>query len=261
MNLSKRMSAVCALVRPAETIADIGCDHGYVSIELVRAGCAKRVIAADVRPGPLAAAEKNIGLAGMSDRIETRLSDGFHEIRPGEAQAAVIAGMGGDLCLRILREAPEVLRGIRQLVLQPQSEIARVREEIFSLGFAIDAEDMVEEDGKHYMMFSAVNVGMLPETLPEGFTTKAWGNPAEYRYGRFLLAEQNPVLRAFLAREYQKFEEVLENLRVSGVHPERMAELAAEQRYREEALSRYEMQGSDGVSPEHCPGGDCGSVG
>ena len=242
MNLSRRMNAVVGLVRPAEAIADIGCDHGYVSLELVRRHLAERVIAADVRPGPLSAARANVAEAGLSETIETRLSDGFREIRPGEVQGAVIAGMGGDLCLKILKQSPEVLAEMSQLVLQPQSEIARVREEIFSLGFAIEAEDMVEEDGKHYMMFSAVNVRRLPEHLPEGFTEEAWGDPAQYRYGRFLLRQRHPVLREFLAREYEKFEAVLACLRASGAHPAREAELVLEQQYRKEALSCYEMQ-------------------
>ena len=244
IKLSARLAACAALVRNGKRLADVGCDHGYVSMEMIRRGIADRVIAADVRTGPLAIARANIEEAGLSERIETRLSDGLRGFAPGEVQAAVIAGMGGDLCLRILKASPEVLSGVSRLVLQPQSEIARVREEIFSLGFAIDAEDMVEEDHKFYMMFSAVNVKMLPEDslMPEGFSREAWGSAAEYEYGRFLLRQRHPVLKRFLDREYEKTCRLLEELRVRGVHPERLAQLEEEQDVRREALSYYEMQ-------------------
>ena len=242
MNLSLRMQAVSALVREVDCLADVGCDHGYVSIDLVKRNVAKHVIAMDVRPGPLSCARENICEEGLSEKIETRLSDGLEGLAPGEVQAVVIAGMGGDLMLRILKEHPEVLEACDQLVLQPQSEVARVREEIFSLGFAIDAEDMVLDDGKHYMMFSCRNLTTCVEPSDnDAFTRAAWENPTEYRYGRFLLIEHNPVIKAFLEREYQKFEDILSALHAKGGHEERIIELEREQAYRREALSYYEM--------------------
>ena len=240
MMLSGRMEAIVSLVKKTPSLADIGCDHGYVSIALVERGIADRVLAMDVRRGPLRRAKENVAARRLEDRIEIRLSDGLEKLLPGEVQTIVIAGMGGETMLSILCAHPEILASCSQLVLQPQSEIAKVREAVFSLGFAIDAEEMTEEDGKHYMMFSCVPCRTLPEEQ-----AKPWEDPVEYRYGRYLLECRHPVLKAFLEKAYRKFAEILAALEADGEASEkrlsRIRELMEEQKYREEALSCYEM--------------------
>ena len=79
IRLSKRMKCLTDMVSPGKVMADIGCDHGLVSVYLAANGISPRVIAMDVAEGPLKAAEKNVAEAGMSDKIELRLSDGFIE--------------------------------------------------------------------------------------------------------------------------------------------------------------------------------------
>ena len=107
--LSKRMEAVVNMVSPQslvvpekKCIADIGCDHAYVSIALMERGLADKVIAMDVRKGPLEIAAKNVAEYGMENNIELRLSDGMERLKPGEADAIIIAGMGGLLMCSIL---------------------------------------------------------------------------------------------------------------------------------------------------------------
>ena len=77
MRLSDRLETVVSMVRPAESAADIGTDHGHVPVELVRRGTIKRALAMDVRKGPLSRAEESVAMAGLENRIETRLSDGL----------------------------------------------------------------------------------------------------------------------------------------------------------------------------------------
>lgn len=107
MKLPKRLEQIVAMVPPCRTAADIGCDHAYVSIALRERGKAERVLACDVRPGPLEQAKANISRAGLADSIETRLGDGLQPVQTGEAETVILAGMGGELMLRILegREA------------------------------------------------------------------------------------------------------------------------------------------------------------
>ena len=94
------MQANADMVSTGGVVADIGCDHGYLSIYLLESGKKDRAIAMDVRPGPLSSAEENIRLAGLSDSIELRLSDGLEKLSIGEADTVVIAGMGGPLMER-----------------------------------------------------------------------------------------------------------------------------------------------------------------
>ena len=105
--LSIRMRAVADLVTDGLRVADIGTDHGFVPIALVSEGRCPSAIAADVRSGPLSHAAENIRRQGLSDVIETRLSDGLKKIDPGEAEAVIIAGMGGMLMIRILDDGQD----------------------------------------------------------------------------------------------------------------------------------------------------------
>ncbi|MDE6712972.1 MAG: class I SAM-dependent methyltransferase, partial [Lachnospiraceae bacterium] len=89
--LSRRLQAVAALAEPGKTVADIGCDHGYVGIWLIQQKIFSRVIAMDVRPGPLETAKKNIALYRMEDAIELRLSDGLQMLDIGEADGMICA--------------------------------------------------------------------------------------------------------------------------------------------------------------------------
>ena len=152
MELSKRLSAVAALVTNGYRLADIGTDHAYIPICLAGTGRIPEAVAMDVNPGPLLRAEENIRMHGLEDRIKTRISDGFASLEKGEADAAVIAGMGGPLMIRILREGAEVVSTLKECVLQPQSEIEKVRAFLLEEGFFFLDEDMVEEDGKYYPM-------------------------------------------------------------------------------------------------------------
>ncbi len=83
MLLSDRMRAVAGLVQPCKSMADIGCDHGYVAMELVKSNVCRHVIAMDINRGPLDRAKRNIADFCLQDYIETRLSDGVSALRAG----------------------------------------------------------------------------------------------------------------------------------------------------------------------------------
>jgi tRNA (adenine22-N1)-methyltransferase len=140
-------------------VADIGCDHGYVSIYLVESGIASRAIAMDVRKGPLSGALNNIHDFGFSDHIKTRLSDGLKALEPGEADAIIIAGMGGKLMMRILEEGDPVALGVRFGVLQPQSDLDEFRKYLRDKGYVILDEKIVFDDGKYYFPMKVSFVG------------------------------------------------------------------------------------------------------
>ncbi len=127
MLLSDRMRAVSELVQPCKSIADIGCDHGYVAMELVRSKVCRHVIAMDINSGPLDRAKQNIVEYDMQDYIQTRLSDGVSALQAGEVEGIICAGMGGRLILSILEQGRDLISGMKQVVLQPQSELAEVR--------------------------------------------------------------------------------------------------------------------------------------
>ncbi|HIY55706.1 MAG TPA: class I SAM-dependent methyltransferase [Candidatus Dorea merdavium] len=234
MELSKRLYAVAGLVTEGASVADIGTDHGYVPIYLVERGIASKVIAMDVNQGPLNRARMHIVGHGLGDRIETRLSDGLARIRPGEVDTVIVSGMGGPLTIRILQEGKEVADQLNALILQPQSEICRVRRSLTENGYRIEQEDMVLEDGKYYPVMRVVHGTKEPY--------EEW----EYLYGKRLLEARHPVLLEFLKRELHIKESILEQLAGrSGSESarERAEEICREREWIQKALAQYEMGG------------------
>lgn len=190
MELSRRLRAVAGLVTEGASVADIGTDHGYIPIYLVQNNIAKKVIASDINEGPLQRAGIHIREYGeIKDRIETRRSDGLKEIKPGEADTMIAAGMGGGLVIKILEEGKDVTDYMDSLILQPQSEAARVRGYLNEHALQIVEEDMVEEDGKYYPMMKAVHGEQ------EKYTE------IELLYGKQLLKNRHPILKEYLLRE------------------------------------------------------------
>ena len=201
MQLSQRLSSVASMVTAGNCLADVGTDHGYVPIYLYERNIIPRAIAMDVNKGPLERAALHIAESGMKEAIETRLSDGLTALKPGEADSVVIAGMGGPLIIRILSAHPEVTESLKELILQPQSEISEVRIWLYEQGYEIVEEHMVFEDGKYYPMFKAVK---NPEA--EKLTD------LEYKYGKISVLGEPEVLRAYLVREIANKQNILQKL-------------------------------------------------
>lgn len=208
--LSKRLQSVLALTEPVKTVADVGCDHGYVAISLIQQNKASRVIAMDVRKGPLNRAKEHIMQYGMEEFIKTRLSDGVEALSPGEADGLVCAGMGGKLMIGILERGMAVIERMQELVLQPQSELSFVREWLRNHAFAMDEECMVCEDGKFYPMFRVKPANVVAEN--SAMTGTGIQQRVEDRYGPLLLKRRDPVLYQFLQREQRVYTEILRGL-------------------------------------------------
>lgn len=218
MRLSERLERVVSFVRPCASAADIGTDHALVPVELVRRGIVKKALAMDVRPGPLSRAKEQICRAGLSDQIEPRLSDGLAALKPQEAETVIIAGMGGELIIRILTEGRHMWDSVVQWVLSPHSEVFKVRGWLLENGFAIEKEDMVCEDGKYYVLMDVRRAG-------SGIESPA--RDAEFvrlLYGDSLIRERNPVLAQYLKEEEQMLMEREASLRQSAKGSLRAAE-------------------------------------
>ncbi len=201
MNISRRLNRLADMVTEGSRLADVGTDHGYVPLCLCGQKRIKRAIAMDVNQGPLERAKAHIREAGMEGQIETRLSDGLTALRAGEADTILIAGMGGPLTIRILREGAHALPGVKELILQPQSEIGEVRRFLRENGWQIVREDILQEDGKYYPMFRAV-----PAEAPESCSEE------EYRFGKTELQESPQVLLEFLEKRIRVNESICAGL-------------------------------------------------
>lgn len=160
--ISKRLSSVAALVHQDAAIADIGTDHGYIPVYLVKKGIVKSAIASDINIGPLNSCKLLVEDEGLSDKIDVRLSDGLEKIEAHECDTVIIAGMGGELIADILDKCKYINE--KHLILQPMTHPEIVRKYLYDNGFVID-NDIIVNDGNHnYSVFDARYTG---EVLPK----------------------------------------------------------------------------------------------
>jgi len=195
MRVSGRLQKIAHMVKYS-SVADIGTDHGYLPIFLMQNGLAERALAADVNPGPLESAQRNINEAGLGGPITTRLCNGLDCIDPADYEACVISGMGGGLIIDILRQNLEVAQSFKQLLLSPQRDVPDVRRFLHQHGFCINDEYMLEEKGKMYNILD-VSPGVEPEY-----------DGAGYAFGAILINKKSEILRKYINIELNKAKKI-----------------------------------------------------
>ncbi len=185
--LRERLLAVARLVTPVKVVADVGTGDALLACHLVRTGRARRVIATDARPGPLEQARAVVAGAGLAGSVELRLGEGLAALRPGEAETAVLAGMGARTLVAALEAAPAVLAGmgartlvaaleaapavlaeLRRLVLQPNGDPGFIRGWLLAHRWRLVEEDLVLDRGRFYQVLAAEPAGHVLAAEPAG---------------------------------------------------------------------------------------------
>ncbi len=152
-NITPRLRSIINFITDANVVADIGCDHAYVAITLVSEGRAKKVIACDIKEGPLKIASDNIKKYNKEQSVVARLGSGLAPIEENEADTIIIAGMGGELIEEILKENIKKAR-CRHLILQPMNSQETLRHWLIENDFVIEKEDIATEGFKVYNILS-----------------------------------------------------------------------------------------------------------
>lgn len=187
MNL--RLNTLAKMVDPNSRLADIGTDHAYLPIELVKNGKIQYAIASDIAPGPLENARTDIAEAGLTSQIETRLGSGLETVKHvDQIDTVVIAGMGGKLMTNILDAAWNRDYHFKTLVLEPNIGEAGVRNWLMMHNYQIVDEKLIAEAGHTYELIKA----RLTEKR-HNLTEK------EIFFGPLILRAKNPVF-------YQKWQ-------------------------------------------------------
>ncbi len=201
MHLSERIKSTAGCVTKGHVVADIGCDHAYTSIYLINEGIAKRIIATDINKGPVQRAVTNIRECGLCNLIEVRCSDGISDIDISDGiETILISGMGGNLMIDILKGNSRVCECVKELVIQPQSDIARVRHYLHDTGFCIVYEKMVHEDGKYYTIIKAHR------------GVEHYDNEYEYMYGHYLINNPDGTCIDYMRGIHESNERIIRHL-------------------------------------------------
>lgn len=157
--LDNRLALCAEFVRYGASVADIGTDHAYLPVWLTKTGKCPKAIAADVKAEPLGRGQKTIEKYYAEELVQTRLSNGLEKISQDEADDIIIAGMGGELIVKILDGCSFIKDGKKRLILQPMTRSFFLREYLFKNGFEILKERAAEADKKVYSVISAVYTG------------------------------------------------------------------------------------------------------
>lgn len=199
--LGPRLARIASFVPSGARVVDIGTDHALLPIHLLQSGISPRVIGVENADGPLHAARQAVAAAGLGDVCDVRAGDGFGPIAPGEADTAVIAGVGGQTIAGVLENAPAgVLERINRLILQPMNRAASLRAWLYGHGWHVVGEELVDESGRLYEVVVAERGAA---EMPEAVLLEA---------GPVLWAQKHPLLRRHLAGLADKYTKILEGL-------------------------------------------------
>lgn len=213
MQISERLKSVINKVEPCDLLADIGTDHAFVPITLIKRGTVKRVIACDISKGSIEKAEENVTYHNCTEFIDCRLGDGLTAILPSEfPECIVVSGMGGMLTIDVLNSNLKVVDSAKRLILQPQRDIDKVRRFIHSRGFMIIDENMMIEDEKYYNIIVCEH------------GNDVYYSYADYLLGKILIENKNDALKSYMNHEIQKMNKALSCLDSSN-HKKRKLEI------------------------------------
>lgn len=225
MQLSNRLNTIAKCVPKGSRVIDVGTDHAYIPIYLMKNKIASACIATDIHKGPLEKAKLNMKAHGI-DNIRLKLTNGLEGIGEDEGDIIIIAGMGGCLIIDILKNNLPLAKHVQKLILQPQQDISRVRRFLHETGFKIEDEEIVEDAEKYYTTIIA-SVG-----------NEKYEKDYEYQYGKLLIDKKSNVFKIYMNKKQEKLAEIYNS--ISQIDSEytykRKKELEEERKMQEEVI-------------------------
>lgn len=204
MDISLRLKTIVNLIDKCEIIADIGTDHGYVPIDVIKKNICNRAIASDINKGPVEKAKINVSMEGMKDKIECRLGSGLTTLKVGEVQGVVIAGMGGNLIRDIILQGYNVFKKLDFAILQPTQNPEVLRKFIFEKGLEIIKEDLCIDEGIYYEII---------KVKCEEFKKTTEKDELYYEVSEYLVKTKHPIIKQYICDKIKKYEIINDKIR------------------------------------------------
>ncbi|HII4513053.1 tRNA (adenine(22)-N(1))-methyltransferase [Clostridium perfringens] len=201
MELSKRLKRIVEHVDKCESVADIGTDHGYIPIYLVKEGICKKAIASDINKGPIEKAKVNVAFEGVSDKVKCLLGPGLNPLKVGEVNGVILAGMGGNLTRDILLADMDKVKKYDFIILQPAQNPEVLREFLYKNDYEIIDEDLIKDEGRFYELFK-VKYNENSEKL-------VFEDELEYEVSPLLREKGHPLFKEFIEEKINRCETIL----------------------------------------------------
>lgn len=208
MELSKRLKWIIEKLNKAEVIMDVGTDHGYIPIYLIKNNIAKKVIASDINKEPLNKAKINASLDGVVDKIDLRLGGGLSPLKDKEANGVIIAGMGGNLIRDILENDLNKVKNLDYLILQPAQNPEVLRKYLYGNNYEILEEDICLDENQYYEIFKVRYKAGDYILLEDIF----------YEISPMMLNKKLPLLKSYIESKIEKNEKVMNFIKDNTEH-------------------------------------------
>ncbi len=228
IKLTARLQKIADQVTMGHRVADIGTDHGYIPIYLLKNKISPFVIAGDINEQPLKCAEANIASNNLLHCIEPRLGSGLSILKPGEVDTIIIAGMSGLSISDLLNDSKEVVRNLDILILQPMQAQSELRKYLVRNSFIIEKDILVKE-GRHIYEIIVAKPGEWEKVI----------DPIYYDVGLYIYNNPRPLAMEFVGRKIKTTREIIRNIskNISGLSAEKLKEMKEKLKKLEEVYS------------------------
>lgn len=204
MELSKRLMCIVNNMDKCESVIDVGTDHGYIPIYAVKNKICSKAIASDINKGPKEKAESNVRFEGISDKIQCRLGAGLATVKLGEVEAAIIAGMGGNLIRDIIVQDIKKVQKFEYMILQPAQNAEILREFLYKGSFEILKEDLVIDENIFYEVFKVKynknKIDEVKDIKEDSFY---------YEISTRLIEDKHPLIKDFIQNKLERYKVIL----------------------------------------------------
>jgi len=224
-----RLERVAAHVPAGARLADIGSDHGYLPVALMRRGVIASAVAGEVAITPFHAAERTVRENDLERQISVRHANGLMAIEPADGITVIsICGMGGETIRDILDDGKARLSGDERLILQPNGGEQPLRQWLMENGYRILFEEVLQENRFHYEIIVAERTGPVVYT------------PEQLYFGPLQMEARSPAFLNKWTRILRYKQQTLNNFaRALQVVPdEKIQRLARQTRWITELLAR-----------------------
>ncbi|MDD2494373.1 MAG: class I SAM-dependent methyltransferase [Tissierellia bacterium] len=198
-----RLETIKSMVTKCHTVADIGTDHGYVAEMLLNDNIAEKIIATDLNKGPLNRAIEYLTSKNLSDKCDFRLGSGLTVLEKNEADAIIIAGMGGDLISDILHTSKNIAITTKQLIIQPMTAIDKLRKYLYNNGYKIIDESIVKEFHHYYFI---MNIEPGYEVIEDEIY---------YEISKHLILKKDPIMYKYIDKIIDTNNKIIQSLEKS----------------------------------------------
>lgn len=198
MKINNRLKTIGDLVEANSFCLDVGCDHAFLDIYLVKKGIGIKAVASDILEGPLSQAKQNIKKEGLEKEIETRLGNGL-ETYSSEVDTVIISGMGGRNMIGIFKNKLNILKKIETIIISPNNYQEDIKRFLCKNGFMIVDEVLVKEKKFIYQIIK----------FKRG---KKHYSKKEYFFGPINLEKKDKLFYEYFQREVKSREILIEVL-------------------------------------------------